>query len=90
MPKAEQACAGSAVGAVATRPLARNDDFMRRRPAPERRPWIVESDFRTSGSMPREEHTITPDVPFCADLRLVMAVLLARDSAPERVRSTRP
>jgi len=37
MPKPAQACAGSAVGAVATRTLARNDNLMRRRPAPDRR-----------------------------------------------------
>src|SRR5664280_1126030 len=32
---------------------------------PDRRLWIVESDFRTSGSMPRVDRTNATDVPFC-------------------------
>jgi hypothetical protein len=57
-----------------------------RRPStPDRRLWIVESDFRTSGSMPRVDRTNATDVPFCAAARMATAVVLARYSAPGRV-----
>jgi len=47
---------------------------------PDQRLWIVESDFRTSGSTSRVDPTNAPDVPFCPAARMATVVVLSRRS----------
>jgi hypothetical protein len=47
---------------------------------PYRRLWIVESNFRTSGSMPKVDHTSATDVPLCAPGGRSRAVIRVRPS----------
>jgi hypothetical protein len=54
--------------------------------APDRRLWIVESDFRTSGSTSRGDRTSATDVPFCAAATTATIVVLARRSVLGGVR----
>jgi hypothetical protein len=58
-----------------------------RRPStPDRRLWIVEFDFRTSGSTSRVDRPSATDVPICAVARMATVVVLARDSVHGRRR----